>query len=58
MKLYVVCAWCGKLLCTKEGGTESENNISHSICKPCKQKALAEIDELTKKKPSTKILAA
>jgi hypothetical protein len=58
MKIYVVCAWCGILLGTKESETEDENNISHSICQPCKDKAMAEIDELIPKKTSTKTLAA
>lgn len=49
MKFYVVCAWCGADLGVKEceTGEETENNISHSICEPCKDRVINEESELT-----------
>jgi len=35
--LKVVCAWCGKEIGHKEGGTEP-GGVSHGICKECSEK--------------------
>ena len=44
MKLEVICAWCTKTMEVKEIHCESSKSaMSHGICEPCKDKALAEI---------------
>jgi len=42
--MTVECAWCGKFL--RMSKATSPGQVSHGICKTCKEKAMKEIDEL------------
>ncbi len=48
MFIYVVCAWCGRVM----GIKEAENTnlpVSHSICCNCKRKLAEETDAILNK---------
>jgi len=53
MTLKIVCAWCGRILGTKDcecpGGTKTP--VSHGICNSCKEKVLADMDALPANTP-------
>ena len=55
--LKVTCAWCGKDMGTKGGDTskyKSHEKTSHSICKPCKDDMMSQIDGDKKKSKKDK----
>ena len=47
MTYKIVCAWCGKTIGEKEGSGNCDVNfsITHSICKECHAKVMAELEQ-------------
>jgi predicted amidophosphoribosyltransferase len=54
MTFEIICAWCGRLLGTKECNCpgSTENRTTHGICDGCKEKVLAELQSTSTNTPN------